>query len=331
MANYTGYPRAQGGARLQHPADGARPAVAPAGPLSRGASGDARCSTRSSRAICRAAASLSGVLLVDPGRAGGWRPSCSRGAQPHQYGGQDLRLHRAGGELRPAARLHRHRLLRAHHVLRHRRLRRGPRALRLGRDLDLGRWSASPSRWSLGVALAFADRPVLAAGAGHLLRHDHAGGGLGLRDPGLAALGLTGGEDGRTFRVPEMLRPGFTLVDAAAARRAINGRAHRLLHRVPVGAGAVPGAAAHRQLAVRPRAAGDPRERLPRRGAGLPHRLLPHRPPTASPPRMAVLAGALNALWLRYTGPDTTLVLRHHARHPADGGDRRHGHACTAR
>ena len=39
---------------------------------------------------------------------------------------------------------------------------------------------------------------------------------------------------------------------------------------------AVPGAAAHRQLALRPRAAGDPRERLPRRGDRLPHRRLPH-------------------------------------------------------
>ena len=40
----------------------------------------------------------------------------------------------------------------------------------------------------------------------------------------------------------------------------------------------------------------------------------------------ATLAGALLALWLRYTGPDTTLSLRDHARHPADRGDRRHGH-----
>ena len=33
-------------------------------------------------------------------------------------------------------------------------------------------------------------RPVFAAGAGDLLCHDHAGGGLGLPDPGLAAVGL---------------------------------------------------------------------------------------------------------------------------------------------
>ncbi len=40
----------------------------------------------------------------------------------------------------------------------------------------------------------------------------------------------------------------------------------------------------------------------------------------------ATLAGALLALWLRYNGPDTTLSLRDHARHPADRRDRRHGH-----
>ena len=40
----------------------------------------------------------------------------------------------------------------------------------------------------------------------------------------------------------------------------------------------------------------------------------------------ATLAGALLALWLRYNGPDTTLSLRDHDRHPADGRDRRHGH-----
>ena len=90
-------------------------------------------------------------------------------------------------------------------------------------------------------------------------------------------------------------------------------------------AGAVPGAAAHRQLAVRPRAAGDPRERFPRRGARLPHRLY-RTVANCLAARWRALAGALLALWLRYTGPDTTLSLRHHARHPADGRDRRHGH-----
>ena len=66
---------------------------------------------------------------------------------------QDLRLHRARGELRPAAGLHRHRLLRAHDVLRHRRLRRGDRAHPHGagmgrrRGRRRGRASRSPSRW----------------------------------------------------------------------------------------------------------------------------------------------------------------------------------------
>ena len=109
--------------------------------------------------------------------------------QAAQRRGQDLRLHRAGGELRPAARLHRHRLLRPHHVLRHRRLRRRDRARRA--------WGRPGARSRIGVAAALAlsaragarHRPVLAAGAGDLLRHDHAGGRLGLAGPGLAALG----------------------------------------------------------------------------------------------------------------------------------------------
>ena len=41
---------------------------------------------------------------------------------------------------------------------------------------------------------------------------------------------------------------------------------------------------------------------------------------------VAASAGMLNALWLRYAGPDTSLSFLHHAGHPADGGDRRHGH-----
>jgi hypothetical protein len=73
--------------------------------------------------------------------AAGWRRCCWScscwpgaralpvpGREGAQRGGQDADLHRAGGQLRPAAGLHRHRQLRAHHVLRHRRLRRGDRA-----------------------------------------------------------------------------------------------------------------------------------------------------------------------------------------------------------
>ena len=57
-----------------------------------------------------------------------------------------------------------------------------------GADLAGGAGRASPLALVAGIALALADRPVLAAGARDLLRHDDAGGGLRLRDPGLAAL-----------------------------------------------------------------------------------------------------------------------------------------------
>ena len=79
---------------------------------------------------------------------------------------------------------------------------------------------------------------------------------------------LTGGEDGRTFRLPAELRPSFHL---AAGPFHISGRviAYYLVFVVALIVFLV--AAAGRQLAVRPRAAGDPRERVPRRGARLSH------------------------------------------------------------
>ena len=94
------------------------------------------------------------ALLARPARAARRHPaaSCSsrRSCSPAQRslnGGEDLRLHRAGRELRPAARLHRHRLLRPHHVLRHRRLRHRHRA-RARADLDAHRWA-----WLIALSL----------------------------------------------------------------------------------------------------------------------------------------------------------------------------------
>ncbi len=80
---------------------------------------------------------------------------------------------------------------------------------------------------------------------------------------------LTGGEDGRTFRLPEALRPGFHL---HAGPFTVYWPHPRLLSGLLRRADPVPAAAARRQFAVRPRAAGDPRERVPRRGDRLPHR-----------------------------------------------------------
>ena len=50
-------------------------------------------------------------------------------------------------------------------------------------------------------------------------------------------------------------------------------------------------------------------------------------PPPACCRRCLPRWRAMLALWLRYNGPDTSLSVRDHARHPAHRGDRRrHGH-----
>ena len=107
---------------------------------------------------------LAVVLLADRARRWRSRRSCSpaRGAERR---GQDLRLHRAGRQLRPAARLHRHRLLRAHDVLRHRRLRHRDREHAHRAELAGGRRRHWPARWRCRCVLSLRDRPVLAAGA----------------------------------------------------------------------------------------------------------------------------------------------------------------------
>ena len=87
-----------------------------------------------------------------------------RGRRPGaQYRGHDLRLHRAGGLLRPPARLRRHRLVRARHVLRHRRLRRGARSRLDGAHL-VGRVRGPRDRAAALAAGLARDRARLAAG-----------------------------------------------------------------------------------------------------------------------------------------------------------------------
>ncbi len=136
---------------------------------------------------------------------------------------------------------------------------------------------------------------------------------------------FTGGEDGRSFRVPELLRPGTVLFDIPALGVSVTGRVLSYYLVFVSALAAVPGRASDRQLAVRPRAAGHPRERFPRRGARLPRRLLSHRRELPRgrdgragrrPQRdLAALHGARH-----------DALVRDHARHPADGRDRRHGH-----
>ena len=115
----------------------------------------------------------------------------------------------------------------------------------------------------------------------------------------------TGGEDGRSFRVPELLRPGCTLIDLPilgpitgrtvtyyivflsalllflAALRIVNSPFGRVLQAI-------------RENDFRAEALG--------------YRTVSYRTvANCLAAAMAVLAGGLNALWLRYTGPDTTL------------------------
>ena len=117
---------------------------------------------------------------------------------------------------------------------------------------------------------------------------------------------LTGGEDGRSFRVPEVLQPGFTLLPREVLGVAVTGRTltyylvfvccvllFLLLLRVvnsPFG----------RVLqAIREN---------PFRAEALGYRTVVHRTlANCIAAAVAAAAGALNALWLRYTGPDTSL------------------------
>ena len=117
---------------------------------------------------------------------------------------------------------------------------------------------------------------------------------------------ITGGEDGRSFRVPEVLRPNFTLIDLPALGVTVTGRTITyyivFFSALALFLGAL-------------RIVNSPFGRVLQairendfRAEALGYRTVYYR--TAAnclAAGMAVLAGALNALWLRYTGPDTTL------------------------
>ncbi len=87
---------------------------------------------------------------------------------------------------------------------------------------------------------------------------------------------LTGGEDGRSFKVPEVAAARLQ----AGPRQGLRRRNHRqdpeLLSCVRRRRDRLSRVAEGGELAVRPRPAGDPREPVPRRGAGLSHRLPSH-------------------------------------------------------
>jgi len=116
---------------------------------------------------------------------------------------------------------------------------------------------------------------------------------------------LTGGEDGRTFRVPEILRPGFSL-DASLLGVAVNGRliSYYLVFLVALGL-----------FAGMRRVVSSPFGRVLQairenefRAEALGYRTIVYRSiVNCIAAAAATLAGVLAALWLRYTGPAVTL------------------------
>jgi branched-chain amino acid transport system permease protein len=117
---------------------------------------------------------------------------------------------------------------------------------------------------------------------------------------------LTGGEDGRSFKVPTVLQPGFKWLDHPIFGVQMNGK---LLTYYLVFA--VSGLA----FLVLLRIVNSPFGRVlqairenPFRAEALGYRIVFHRTlATCTAALGATLAGALSALWLRYVGPDTAL------------------------
>jgi branched-chain amino acid transport system permease protein len=117
---------------------------------------------------------------------------------------------------------------------------------------------------------------------------------------------LTGGEDGRSFQVPEVLRPGFHLFGGDVFGAAITGRVLSY-YLVFVVCAAL--------FLVLLRIVNSPFGRVlqaihenPFRAEALGYRIVFHRTlATCLSAIGATAAGALNAMWLHYTGPDTAL------------------------
>jgi len=117
---------------------------------------------------------------------------------------------------------------------------------------------------------------------------------------------LTGGEDGRTFRVPELLRPGSSLLQTSVLGVAINGRivTYYLVF-----------AASLLLFLAMLRVVNSPFGRVLQairenefRAEALGYRTILYRSiVNCLSAAVATLAGVLAALWLRYTGPAVTL------------------------
>ncbi len=116
----------------------------------------------------------------------------------------------------------------------------------------------------------------------------------------------TGGEDGRSFRVPPLLRPGTVLFDIPALGVSVNGR---VLSYYVVYVSAL------LLLLAAFRIVNSPFGRVLQairendfRAESLGYNVVYHRTvANCLAAGMAVLAGAMSAIWVRYTGPDTTL------------------------
>ncbi len=117
---------------------------------------------------------------------------------------------------------------------------------------------------------------------------------------------LTGGEDGRSFKVPMALQPGFKWLDHPIFGAQANGKllTYYLVFAVVAAA-----------FLVLLRIVNSPFGRVlqairenPFRAEALGYRIVFHRTlATCISALGATLAGALSALWLRYVGPDTAL------------------------
>jgi branched-chain amino acid transport system permease protein len=117
---------------------------------------------------------------------------------------------------------------------------------------------------------------------------------------------LTGGEDGRSFKVPTVLQPGFKWLDHRIFGVQANGKllTYYLVFAVVAAA-----------FLVLLRVVNSPFGRVlqairenPFRAEALGYRTVFHRTlATCISAAGATLAGALSALWLRYVGPDTAL------------------------
>ncbi len=198
-----------------------------------------------------------------------------------------------------------------------------------------------PTWWAMfaGVATALAggagagagDRPRLAAGAGALLRDDHARRGLGLQRPRFAALRL---HRRRGRQVPSPSR---------SCSHPATGCSRRTSSAAPSTGASSPTTCVYSAtialFLILLRVVNSHFGRVLQairendfRAESLGYRTVVYRTlANCIAALVATLAGVLMALWLRYVGPKTMLQLRGDDRHPAHRGHRRHGHACTAR